>query len=254
MSTTINTLFIGKVLKEFDSLPSTNQYAQELLAGQSPAEGTVIITHDQYAGKGQMNNKWESEPGKNLSFTTILYPGFLPARQQFFLNQAVSLGVFDTLEDFITSGLTIKWPNDIYVFNKKITGILIQNTLKGAFLQNVIVGIGININQAVFISDAPNPTSVLLETGKKHAVKRVMASLCENLETRYLQLKSGNFALLKKDYKNNLFRLEKEHLFKKKTGEVFSGKIMGTTEGGKLRIFSKQGEETFGFKEVEYII
>ena len=102
MIKSINTIFIGKVLHEFEALGSTNQHALQLLKESTPAEGTIILTHDQYAGKGQATNKWESAPHKNLTFTTILYPKFLPARKQFLLNQVVSLSVFDTLQKYIT--------------------------------------------------------------------------------------------------------------------------------------------------------
>lgn len=253
MSKIINTLFTGKVLYEFDSLPSTNQFAQELLKTEQPSEGTLIVTHDQYAGRGQINNKWESEAGKNLTFSLLLFPKFLAARKQFLLNQAVSLSVYDTLKTYIPKGITIKWPNDIYAFDKKITGILIQNNLKGSTLQSSIIGIGLNINQKQFLSDAPNPTSIALEIGVETDLLAVLNSLCQNLEARYLQLKAGKIALIQKDYQNNLFRLEEEFYFKKLDNTLFKGKIVGVTDIGKLIIKTANGQEFFAFKEVAYI-
>jgi len=250
----INTLFVGKVLFEFDKLNSTNQYAYELLAKEQPAEGSIILTHDQYAGKGQATNKWESEPLKNLTFSIILYPKFLPARKQFLLNQVVSLSVFDTLKKYISEGLKIKWPNDIYVFDKKITGILIQNSLKGSTLQSSIIGIGLNVNQKQFISDAPNPTSLALAIGKTIDLKTLLAEFCEQLERNYLQIKGGQIAQLQQRYLNALYRLGENSHYRRTDGTIFKGQIIGATDIGKLMIKSQNGIEEFVFKEVGYII
>lgn len=241
-------------MHEFDSLDSTNQYAYGLLTHESPAEGTVIITHDQYAGKGQAANKWESEPHKNLTFTTILYPKFLPARKQFLLNQVVSLSVFDTLSNYISNGLKIKWPNDIYVFDKKIAGILIQNSLKGSTLQSAIIGIGLNVNQKQFISAAPNPTSLALEIGKMTDLKTLLAEFCQHLEHNYLQLKAGQITIIQQRYLNALYRFKENFHYRRLDGSVFKGQIIGVTDIGKLQIKTQSGIEEFIFKEVGYIL
>ncbi len=254
MIKSINTLFVGKVLHEFDTLASTNQYAAKLLTEGQPIEGTIILTHDQYAGKGQASNKWESEPRKNLTFTTILYPKFLPARKQFLLNQVISLSVFDTLQKYIRHGLTIKWPNDIYVFDKKITGILIQNSLQGSTLQSAIIGIGLNVNQQQFVSNAPNPTSMTLEIGKVLDLERILAAFCQHLEYNYLQLKANQTQLIQERYLNNLFRFKKDAFYRRLDGTIFKGQIKGVTDIGKLIIKTGDGEENFAFKEVKYIL
>jgi len=253
LTKSINTLFIGKVLHEFDTLNSTNQYAAKLLVEAKPAEGTIILTHDQYAGKGQASNKWESAPKKNLTFTTILYPKFLPARKQFLLNQVVSLSVLDTLQQYIGTGVTIKWPNDIYVFDKKITGILIQNSLKGNTLQSAIIGTGININQKKFVSDAPNPTSIALEIGKEVDLGVILTTFCQQLEQNYLQLKANQIEQLQQRYLNNLYRFKKTEFYRRVDGTIFKGQIIGVTEIGKLMIKTADGTEEFAFKEVKYI-
>ena len=253
MSKTINTLFVGKVLHQFDSLPSTNLYAQELLSKNKPSEGTVILAFDQPKGRGQIGNKWESKAGKNLTFSIILYPRFLPVRKQFLLNQAISLSVFDTLHKYIPEGLTIKWPNDLYVFDKKITGILIQNSIKGSTLQSAIIGIGLNVNQKDF-RNAPNPTSLSLEIGKESKLKNILAELLFHLEVRYLQLKSGNIEQIQNDYLIHLFRFGKEYEFKRPDGIIFKGIIQGITAIGKLIVKTEGGKEEFGFKEIKYVV
>ena len=253
MIKSINTLFIGKVLHEFDTLDSTNRYATKLLGEGKPAEGAIVLTYDQYAGKGQATNKWESAPKKNLTFTTILYPKFLPARKQFLLNQVVSLSVLDTLQQYVGAGVSIKWPNDIYVFDKKITGILIQNSLKGSTLQSTIIGTGINVNQKKFVSDAPNPTSIALEIGKEVDLGEVLTTFCQQLEQNYLQLKANQTEQLQQRYLNNLFRFKKTEFYQRMDGTIFKGQIIGVTEIGKLMIKTMDGTEEFAFKEVKYI-
>lgn len=249
-----NTLFIGKVLHEFDALPSTNILANEWLAENKVVEGTVILTHDQYAGKGQATNKWESAPHKNLTFSVILFPKFLLARKQFLLNQVVSLSVFDTLKEYIAEGLAIKWPNDIYAFDKKITGILIQNNLRGSILQSSIIGIGLNVNQKQFISDAPNPTSMALEIGETIDLDVVLSKFCQHLESNYLLLKAGQTAKLQQRYLDSLFRIGKICPYRRLDGTIFKGEIKGVTEIGKLIIKTTNGMEEFAFKEVGYIL
>jgi len=249
-----NTLFVGKVLHEFKSLASTNVFATELLAEKQVVEGTVILTHDQYAGKGQASNKWESAPHKNLTFSVILLPKFLLARKQFLLNQVVSLSVFDTLNAYITDGLTIKWPNDIYVFNKKITGILIQNNLRGSTLQSSIIGIGLNVNQKQFVSDAPNPTSMTLEVGTKLDLDEVLSNFCQHLEKNYLQLKGGQTEQIQQRYLDSLFRFGETHPYQRVDGTVFKGEIKGVTEIGKLIMETDTGREEFAFKSLKYVL
>ncbi|MEM6320308.1 MAG: biotin--[acetyl-CoA-carboxylase] ligase [Bacteroidota bacterium] len=253
MTDFINTLFIGKVLHEFDALASTNTYAKELLSQSAPPEGTTIWTHDQYAGKGQATNSWESAPRQNLTFTTILYPKFLAARNQFLLNQVVSLSVFDALNKYLGMGLTIKWPNDLYVFDKKITGILIQNNLQGSNIQSSIIGIGINVNQKVFVSDAPNPTSIAIETGKTTVLADVLANICQFLEKYYLQLRAGQIQLLQERYHNHLFRFQEDTFYSYPDGTVFKGKIIGTSPIGKLLVETGKRVESFGLKELKYL-
>jgi len=113
---------IGEHIIHFDQLPSTNAYAAELLSNEKPKEGTVISTANQYAGKGQLTNKWESEPNKNISLSVILYPRFLPVNKQFYFNQAVSIAVFHTIDAILPNRVMVKWPNDIYIDDKKVAG------------------------------------------------------------------------------------------------------------------------------------
>ena len=149
-------------LVALDETASTNQYLSQLCnqLQESVAELTTVTAEFQTAGKGQRGNTWEAEEGKNLLFSFVLYPSFLEARRQFILSQIVSLAIKEELSRW-SDEITIKWPNDIYWKDKKICGILIENDLSGHHIRRSIAGIGININQEVFNSDAPNPVSLV---------------------------------------------------------------------------------------------
>ena len=249
-----NTLFIGKVLHNFDELKSTNEYALSLLSKSKPIEGTVISAHHQSAGKGQIGSSWFVEPGKNLTLSLILQPHFLPIPRQFLLNQAVSLAVVDFLRHFISKDIVrLKWPNDIYIGDKKSTGILIQNTISGSKLQNTVVGLGININQTNFPASLPNPTSLALATGKDdYSLDELKQILFFYLESRYLQLKAGQWEQLNEAYHHTLYMLNENKLFRSATGDTFKGMITGVTEQGLLKVKTETGLQTFNLKEITF--
>ena len=254
LNTIKKTLFIGKNLLHFPMLASTNEHASLMLSKSKPPDGTVISTYNQHQGKGQSGSKWESEPDKNISITFILYPSFILARQQFLLNQAISLGVKDFTSMYINNGVKIKWSNDIYVNDNKIAGILIQNTLTGPNIHSSIVGIGININQSKFVSDAPNPTSLRLETLQNYSLDELTEILCWKIEIRYLQLRQNAFQQLKTDYLNCLYRYMEDALYQEPNGDVFQGRIIGIEDSGKLMLESKKGLRSYAMKEVKFII
>ena len=149
-------MIIGSKLLFFKTLPSTNSFAASMLREQEVQEGTVVYTNYQSAGRGQGGNKWESEENKNLLISIILFPSMINPSDQFLISMAVSLGICDFLDQY-TSAISVKWPNDIYVKNDKIAGILIENSIMGDQIEHTIAGIGINLNQTVFEGDVHNP-------------------------------------------------------------------------------------------------
>jgi BirA family biotin operon repressor/biotin-[acetyl-CoA-carboxylase] ligase len=251
----LNTLFIGKVVLSFPKLPSTNAYASDLLAKSRPIEGTVITTDDQTKGRGQIGSKWLSSAKNNLTCSVVLYPKFLQVRQQFDLNIMVSLALKDVVQVLLPGNLIkIKWPNDIYADNKKIAGILIQNSLQGTSIQHTVIGVGLNVKQIEFPSEIPNATSLqLLAPETEFAVETVLFRFCEALEKRYLQLKNNKDKKIKGDYLDHLLGFEKERTFETMDGAKFKGYIQGVTEEGKLII--KSGGELlyFSLKEVAFL-
>ncbi|MDQ3193020.1 MAG: biotin--[acetyl-CoA-carboxylase] ligase [Bacteroidota bacterium] len=227
----MNTLFIGQNLVQLDKVESTNKFASDLIAGVFVPEGTVITAKDQTLGRGQRGTSWHSEPEKNLVLSLILKPAFLSVTKQFQLNKVLSLAVRDLISHYALNNVTIKWPNDIYINDSKVCGILIQNQIKNAQISYCIAGIGININQETFPNDIGKPTSLKLHTGKEYNLDICLEKLCKFIEVRYLQLRSNqdmDQEYLKSLYKINLlvdYQINEE---------LVKGKITGISPEGKL--------------------
>ncbi len=237
------------VLNETDS---TNNYAKQLILS-NPEEGTVVMAQYQKSGKGQQGNSWESESGKNMLASIILYPSFLYAGDQFMISKIVSLAILDTLKSKIKN-VSIKWPNDIYVHDKKIAGILIENTIKGNNLDSSILGIGLNLNQTIFMSNAPNPVSLQQITGEEYNIEKVADEVLTSFSRWYKKLKMGDHSEINATYYTNMFRGEMWSLYSKNDVR-FEAKIIGIGEFGKLRLQKRDGSiEEYLFKEVEFVL
>jgi len=244
---------IGSELRFIEYLPSTNSYAAMLLKNSNVAEGTIIYTNFQSAGRGQAGNSWESEDGKNLLISIILYPTMIEPADQFLISMAVSLGISNFLDRHIKGSL-IKWPNDIYIKSDKIAGILIENTLIGNTIENSVAGIGLNVNQTSFISNAPNPVSLSQLTGQQYDLRECLMHLSDNINKRYQQLIDRDYDSLRADYKSRLFRKDEFCKWRDESG-VFTGRIVSVSPEGRL-IIEKEGGTRYGyaFKEVEFIL
>jgi BirA family transcriptional regulator, biotin operon repressor / biotin---[acetyl-CoA-carboxylase] ligase len=244
-------MIIGSKQIFIKKLTSTNTYANQLLVREDLPEGTVVRADFQSAGKGQAGNKWESENGMNLLFSIILYPSFVLPSEQFLVSMAISLGICDFLKSY-SDNCTIKWPNDIYVSNDKIAGILIEHSIIGDIIKTTIAGIGLNINQVNFISDAPNPVSLRIITGKEHDLGSSLSTLLSDLDIRYKQLIKGDFSRLRNEYILQLYRLNEWFDYKDLNGP-FKGRIVSVTEEGRLQIEKiKGGISEYSFKEVDF--
>lgn len=238
------------VLNEVDS---TNNYANQLILSNAADDGTVVMTHFQTKGKGQQGNQWESEFGKNLLISLILFPKELPAEKQFYISKISSLALVNFLEKRI-EGVTIKWPNDIYVENNKIAGMLIENTVKGTLLHSSVLGIGLNINQEKFVSDAPNPVSLKQITGKDYSIPSITHEISNLIFNWYKKLLQKEHEAIDMAYFSNLYRKEEWQHFSMNTN-VFEAKIIGVGKFGQLIMEMRDGKrKEFMFKEVEFII
>lgn len=248
-----NTLFIGKVYYRFNELSSTNDWATTLLSKSKPPEGTAVRADSQTAGRGQFGSQWISAPGENLLLSIILYPNWLPVKDQFFLSMAVALALHDTVEH---PSCSVKWPNDVYLGNKKTAGVLIQNTISKGYLQSSVVGIGLNVNQLDFDPALPNATSLAASTEHAFDLDVVMTQLFSCLEQRYLQLKVGRLDALKRDYEAVLFRSNERSRFVKTADDTtFEGIIRGVGERGHLQVeLADAALVAFDLKEIRVVI
>jgi BirA family transcriptional regulator, biotin operon repressor / biotin---[acetyl-CoA-carboxylase] ligase len=254
MSSNLATLFVGQNLIIRDIIDSTNSLASALLIESRLPEGTAILAKEQSAGRGQQGTTWESEYGKNLLATFIFYPAFLSPKNIFFLNMTFSLALYDLASSMLGEGVSVKWPNDLYYKNKKLAGLLIENSIRNNEFNYSIVGIGMNINQGTFSTNAANPTSLKIELKEEQKLEHVFNLLCECIEARYLQLKSSKHEILKREYLQVLYQFNSEAKYKV-DGRTISGKIVDVQDDGKLVVENVDGKITsYGFKEISFVI
>lgn len=234
---------------------STNSYlASE--AGNLP-HATVVSTYCQTAGRGQRGNTWESQPNKNLSFSALLRPNNIIARQQFYISEAVSVAIVNTLTRYITNHrVAIKWPNDIYVDDLKICGILIENTLCGSNISQSIVGVGININQREFLSDAPNPISVIHYTNTEISLDDILREVTDEMVATFDHYDATQeFDTLHKEYCKRLWRNDGFYPYSTPDGDRFDARIENVAPDGILTLCDTLGNSrSFAFKEVQAIL
>ena len=167
------------------NIDSTSTELRRRMSAEELPHGYCILADFQTAGHGQATNHWESEDGKNLLFSLLLRPSVIPASEQFVITEIVTLAIINALQDYIRQRITIKWPNDIYVGDKKLCGILIENALCGPVIDTCIVGIGININQELFTSDAPNPISLKQLNGRDNDREEIFEEIYQNILRYY---------------------------------------------------------------------
>lgn len=232
---------------------STNSALRELMDTEGLPEGSVLWTDYQTGGRGQMGNSWESEARKNLTFSLVLYPNVISAREQFLISQITALSVKKTLDSYVDD-IRIKWPNDIYWRDKKICGMLIENDLSGSTIYCSIIGIGININQEVFHSKAPNPVSLIQIAGKKHHREEVLDKFLSNFYAYYLLLLQEKTDEIRAAYRASLYRGDDYHLFHDAGGD-FEAMIADIEPTGHLLLRLRNDEvRRYAFKEVSYVM
>lgn len=250
----MQTLFLGQNLVELREVDSTNNFAATMLNTTNVADGTVILAHHQFAGKGQRGSQWKTEPAKNLTFSIVLSATHLNNAKPFDLSMASVLGIADYLLLSHNLPAKVKWPNDVYVNSKKIAGILIETSYKGHALKGIIVGIGLNINQHLF-SDEPLATSVRRELKQeiKLELKPELLKLLSAIEKRILQLRSSSLLTkLKENYYENLLGYQHTVEFVAQEKEQ-KGKIIGVNESGNLLIDITGEIKAYDIKDIKFL-
>jgi len=244
-------MIIGSQYIFRENLSSSNSFAALFLKENKVQEGTIIYTNFQTAGRGQAGNTWESKDGKNLLMSLILYPFMIKPADQFIISKIISLGICDYLNQY-TTNISIKWPNDIYVNNDKIAGILIEASVIRDEIENMIVGIGLNVNQSTFKSNVHNPVSLKLITGQNYDIKESLQSLASYLDERYKQILLEKRSEIDREYLDNLYRIGKWSGFSDANGS-YEGRIISVTEIGHLKIEDRYGRiYEYGYKEVTF--
>ena len=230
-----------------DETDSTNSWLRKRLAADERSDANLVVWAEyQTAGRGCGTNRWESERGENLTFSMLIHPKELPAMQQFHISMAISLAICEAIGQYI-GDVSIKWPNDIYWRNGKIGGILIENTLKGSIIMDSIIGVGLNVNQRVFKSDAPNPVSMWQicehETDREALLKEILEAFERILDSK-----------IREQYLSKLYRRKGYHPYADKEG-AFMAEIVTVEDDGHLVLHDDNGKERrYAFKEVQFII
>lgn len=239
---------IGKKIIRLESVDSTNNYIANLLKEGNLEDGTVILADDQFAGRGQRKAVWLAKPGENLTFSFFIDNVNLSVQHQFFLTCIVSLTLVKLCEKF---GLNakIKWPNDIYIDQRKIAGVLIENQLSSNSIKKSIIGIGLNINQDDFTG--LNATSLLLETSIKRTPMDVLFSFIQLFNAQWHDFSERKIPEVKADYLTYLFQMNELKFYEDEKG-TFEGVITGVQNSGHLVINRNGTSQQFDLKEISF--
>ena len=244
---------------ELDVVTSTNSF----IADYRPLSdaGIILVTAEhQTAGRGQTGNSWESEASRNLLFSLLLRPAEFPASRLFLLSEAMALSIRDAISAALSpaEAVAVKWPNDVYVGDRKIAGILMENDLRGSHVGRCIIGCGVNINQTSFLSDAPNPVSLRQLLGRDTERSFVLDAIVTRFRQRYSRLTAfpEAAAALHADYVSALYRRRGLHLFREPASDVpFLAEIADVEPSGHLLLRDGAGKlRRYAFKEVSYVL
>lgn len=238
------------------TVASTNDYLVAIEKEEKLPEMTFVIADEQQKGRGFAENSWESEAGKNITTSGLFYPTFISASTLYVFNMCISLGVADAVQRFVhdKAVIKIKWPNDIYAGDKKIAGILIESFFTDNRLDYTVAGIGLNVNQDIFLSKAPNPISIKQLRGETTDLKVCFDILVQSINERYAQLKAGSIESIIESYHQHLYKRAEVARFKT-TDVVFKGTIKHVETNGSLVIEDEQQQlHHYNFKEVEFVL
>ena len=241
---------INATIEYFDEITSTNDFAMS----HDLNHGTIVLTESQTKGRGQRGNRWDSVPGENLTFSLLINPEEFPAEDQFYISKVSAISVSQSLCDMGIDYM-IKWPNDIYVKDRKIAGILIENSMMGGYITSSVIGIGINVNQQTFNNDIPNPTSMLLEGSNKQFDRdEVLECFISTFFKLYELIKHLEPEVIDNMYLDKLYKFDTYAKYREPGGEPFMAKIKDVLETGELILEDENGIiHKYAFKEVEFM-
>lgn len=240
-------------LIKLNAINSTNTFLKELSKNTSLENFTVVVTENQTNGRGQQESFWFSEPNKNLTFSVYLNDLKLEINNKKYLNFAVSLAIFEVFKSKKVVNLAIKWPNDIVSGNKKICGILIENSIQKNWIHNSIIGIGVNVNQENFTENLKNVTSLKKLLHVNFDLDSLLIEICEQLKKCIQLLKEKKYQVLEEKYLKVLYQIHKPMMFKNTEQQVFMGIIIGVSDSGNIIIeLENESLKEFGIKEISF--
>ena len=249
-------MFMGREVRRFATLTSTNDMVAALAADPHHAEGLAVVADEQEAGRGQRGRLWQSEQGANLLVSYLLRPTFLRAEMQYDLSRCVALAVQSTVLGSLPNNeqqVHIKWPNDILVDGRKVAGILIETGMRGTNLSHAVCGIGLNVNQTAF-DGVPNATSLSLASGDKYETEAVLQLLSRHLEAQYLLLRQGRTDLIRSRYDAPLFGKDSPVNVRIDDTATVMVPLRTVPDGRLVCQMSDGSERTFMHHEIEWIL
>ena len=239
-------------LKKFKEVSSTNGLMKEYLDAGSLEDNTVFMTESQTAGRGQGDNKWQSEPFKNI-LASVYKKLHLPVEHHYLLNMSIAVSICKYLEELNVKAL-IKWPNDIYINNNKLAGLLVENRMLGKNITSTIIGIGLNVNQVSFPKELPNPVSLQIVLNKELNLN----SVCEGLFNNVIDadIFTGKTDAIYSEYIKRLYRKESYAMYVDRENGEFEGRIVAVTEQGQLIVEDKKSHEkrSYFHGDIEYVL
>jgi len=241
-----------KIIK-LNAIDSTNTFLKDMVSKMSIDDFTVVVAKTQTKGRGQMNSEWVVDEGKNLTFSVFCRFEALCVEDHKYLNFCVSLSVLEALNEIEMPNLAVKWPNDILSGNKKIVGILIENSLKGSNISSSVIGIGINVNQDIFSDKLPNASSIKMILKKETDLETLLEAVLLKLKKNIGLLEEKEYKFLEESYLKVLYKKNVPTMFKNNQNILFMGKIIGVSENGNLQIeLEDETVQEFGLKEVSF--
>ncbi len=240
---------MGQEAYFLDQTTSTNDWMWQFVKARTPAEGAMVFANYQAHGKGRIAKIWNSNKGENILCSFFLKPSFLSISQHAMLNFSIALAVADTFSDFLSDPIALKWPNDIICDNRKLAGILIENSIKGDKIENVVVGIGMNINQKYFDNE-PLAASIFMLKGQYTALDAVLSKLAFNLEKRYLKLRHAMHQSILDEYNRRLYGRNTTVTIRTDFG-ITEGKLKEVSANGEIEIVTSQGLIRYNYNNVK---
>lgn len=235
---------------KLNATPSTNDFLKQLCAAQVVENHTVVVTENQTRGKGQRGNQWNTKPNKNLTFSILIKETLSQDSSVFDLNVAVSISIIQALEKLRIPKLNIKWPNDILSESKKISGILIENSILNQHSISSVIGVGLNVNQVDF-ENLPKASSLKKITQKEFDKEEIMLEIAQQIKKNCELIKLNKTAILWENYHNYLFKKDIPSVFENSNGTKFMGIIKQVLKNGKIEILLEDDSvKQFDLKEV----